>query len=132
MITLLCLVVRLFPRAFRAEFGADVAMQALDDYQRARAESVPKGLGSILASVSNIIAAALAEHLRPTWVSAHSPSKGSGMRNIIDLWRLDLTYAGRSLRRSPGFAAVTVLTLALTRFTAERTPSSTRRRATAI
>ena len=113
MITLLCLVVRLFPRAFRAEFGADVAMQALDDYQRARAESVPKGLGSILASVSNIIAAALAEHLRPTWVSAHSPSKGSGMRNIIDLWRLDLTYAGRSLRRSPGFAAVTVLTLAL-------------------
>ncbi len=113
MSALLRFVVRLFPRAFRAEFGADVVMQALADYERARAQSLPTGLWSIIASVGNIVAAALAEHVRPTWVSAHPAAKGIGMRGFFDVWRLDLTYASRALRRSPGFAAVTVLTLAL-------------------
>lgn len=113
MITLLRGVVRLFPRAFRAEFGDDVAQQALSDYRRACARSARAGLWSFVTSLINIIAAALAEHVRPTWVSARPVSKGIGMRGLFDVWRLDLTYAGRALRRSPGFAAVTVLTLAL-------------------
>lgn len=114
MKVLLACSVRLFPPAFRAAFGADVLAQATADYSRARSLGRLPGLWTALISAVNIVGAAAAEHLRPTWNSlTPSPYKGLSMQRILDQWRLDFTYAGRALRRSPAFTAVTVLTLAL-------------------
>ncbi|MCG6954505.1 MAG: ABC transporter permease [Gemmatimonadetes bacterium] len=39
--------------------------------------------------------------------------RSAGLSHALDTWRQDVTYALRQIRRSPGFAAVAILTLAL-------------------
>jgi putative ABC transport system permease protein len=105
--------VRLFPQPFRTEFGPEVLAQATRDHARACARGRLRGVWMLIVSALNIVASAAAERFHPTWITGSPSPKGIGMRGILDLWRLDFTYASRALRRTPGFTAVTVLTLSL-------------------
>jgi predicted permease len=103
----------LYPRAFRDAFASEVADQAVRDVAQARRRSAAAGAWTALASIFNIIGAALRERVRPTWHAPMARTKGFDMRHFFDNWRLDSVYAVRSLKRSKGFTAVSVLTLAL-------------------
>ncbi len=50
-----------------------------------------------------------------SWLPGHDPREGRrwDMGRFFDGWRRDFGQAARALRRAPGFAAVTILTLAL-------------------
>ena len=104
---------RLYPRAFRDAFAEDVASQAARDIARASARSLVKGSWTAASSILNIIGSALKERGRPTWHAQQPHKKGFDMQEFFDQWRRDLVFAFRSLRRSKGFTAVSVLTLAL-------------------
>jgi hypothetical protein len=113
------LCARLFPRVFREEFGADLVAQASSDYHRALEHGTFAGLRVGCLSVANLLGAAVAEHLRPTWNTTVVPvHQGSRMRTHLDQWRLDLAYAMRALRRSPGYGvqADDIVTFAGTAF----------------
>lgn len=109
-------LVRLFPAKFREEFGADIVEQVSVDFDRAEARGSRAALWFWLRSALNIVGSALAERHRPS--SFHSSTttgflQEHPMRRFIDGWRQDLKHAARGLRRSPGFATVTISTLAL-------------------
>jgi putative ABC transport system permease protein len=109
--------VRLFPAEFRGEFGADMAEQLAIDFDRARSRGRRAALWFWMRSAVNVTGAALAERGRPSsFLSAGTPTgflQEHPMRRFIDGWRQDLKHAARALRRSPGFAGVTIGTLAL-------------------
>jgi putative ABC transport system permease protein len=108
------MLVRLFPAAFREEFGAGMTEQIEQDLQRARARGRLAALWCAVATALDLALAAVAERWNPTWVSAKTPrSEEKGMRPTGQRWVRDLRHALRSLRRSPGFTAVTVGTLGL-------------------
>jgi predicted permease len=105
---------RLYPRAFRDAFATDVADQAARDVAQARSRGIVTGSWAAVISIVNIIGSALIERLRPTWhTPAAAPARGFDMGQFLDHWRRDTVYAVRSLRRTTGFTAVSVLTLAL-------------------
>jgi predicted permease len=91
----------------------DVADQAARDVAQARSRGIVRGACAALVSVFNIMGSALIERVRPTWHTPATKAKGLDMREFLDHWRRDLVYAVRSLRRTTGFTAVAVLTLAL-------------------
>jgi len=107
---------RLFPARFRQEFGADIAEQLAVDFDRARARGTRPALWFWMRSAVNIIGSALAEHYHPSsFTNGTSPGfrQEHTMRRFIDGWQQDLKHAARGLRRSPGFAGVTITTLAV-------------------
>ena len=114
---LLRLLVRLFPPAFREQFGADMLEQIGSDGERARARGPLTALGFFLATAADLVVAALAERVRPSWAGARGTvtrgTRGEGGGWTMDGWTEDLRLALRSLGRTPGFAAVAVGTLGL-------------------
>jgi putative ABC transport system permease protein len=99
------LLLRLFPRAFRGHFGEVVVEHAVRDSADAR---------SFAATTLDLLRAALAERLDPSWRDSHSERrKGEFMGIDMTGWGGELKLALRTLRRTPGFAATVIGTLGL-------------------
>jgi predicted permease len=99
--TALRLLVRLYPRPFREEFGAEIVEHAALDGPR-----------SFFASSFDICRSALAERWRPSWAAAATEKrKARGMSLTLIGWGAELRHALRTLRRTPGFTATVVGTL---------------------
>ncbi len=117
MNALLDLLIRLFPRAFRQQFGADLHEQVRVDLGRAERRGRWPALAFTVWTGLDLIRSAVAERLRPTWVGAHATSErvttGGERTMTMGGWTRDLLYATRALRRAPGFTAAVVVTLGL-------------------
>ena len=109
------LLLRLVPRPFRETAGAELEAAAAACLMRERARAGRLGVALAWCRLS-VDAAATGLAL---WFSAASTGPGLGGRRpsswerFMDNLRKDLLYALRGLRRQPGFALVTILTLAL-------------------
>jgi len=108
-------LLRLFPAAFRRKFEAEMADHLARDCDAARARGPGAALWHATAAATDLVRSALAEHWHPT-VTAPAPTMPSPKHDLMESiteWLRDLRLAARGLRRSPGFAAVTVGTLGL-------------------
>jgi putative ABC transport system permease protein len=107
-------MVRLFPIAFRARFGAAIVEQVERDYDRARERGHVSALLFWLDATWDLVRSSVSEHLNPTWTSTQPRLvEERDMQFTVREFGRDLRHATRSLRRSPGFAAVTIGTLGL-------------------
>lgn len=104
---LVALLLRLYPAGFRDRFGEEMLSTYLDQCDAARSR------GRVtLATLGNLLASLPAAHLdarRPKGPLLEPPPRTNRVHNLAT----DLRQMARSLARQPGFAAVTVLTLAL-------------------
>jgi putative ABC transport system permease protein len=107
-------LVRLYPTDFRERFGDELRADIARDYDAAP--------GSALAIAFDLVRSAIAERLWPTpavssyqtpAVSDLLPALPQPQPDMLDSILADLKFAVRSLRRSPGFAAVAIGTLGL-------------------
>jgi predicted permease len=83
-------LLRLFPRSFRAEYGAEMTKDFAREWQAAN------GVGAITLLASTLI-----------------DVFANAMRVHVDILIQDLRYAVRSLRRTPGFTVTAILVSAL-------------------
>ena len=105
-------LVRTFPPAFREQFGAEMNEQIEQDFDAARAKGIAAALGFFVATAFDLARTSVIERVRPTWTSHSQQREGTSM-SMTSEWARDLRHAARSLRRTPGFAIVTVGTLGL-------------------
>ncbi|HVZ48042.1 MAG TPA: ABC transporter permease, partial [Gemmatimonadaceae bacterium] len=107
-------LVRVLPRPFRDEFGAEIRADIARYHAAARAAGPRATLSFTLATAFDLVRAAVAERVRPSIATPALPTPPAGdtMGSFTD-WMRDLRHAMRTLRRSPGFAAVTIGTLGL-------------------
>lgn len=109
----LSLLLWLFPRPFRERFASAMLDEIERDYGRARAQGVSAALWFSLGTAWDLVRSAFAERWNPSWVSAQPSPEDKGMESARSTWMQDLRFALRSLRRAPGFAAVSIGTLGL-------------------
>jgi putative ABC transport system permease protein len=116
MIALLRALTKLYPKPFRARFGDELLADIGADLSAARKRGVVAEKARAIAIAFDILRSALAEYWTPSWSSLPHPDtypQEYDMSSRISDWIRDLRHASRTLRRSPGFAAVSVITLAL-------------------
>ena len=107
-------LIRLFPRGFRLQFGADLAAYVGDGYERARSAGWTRALGFTLATAIDLTRSAVAERLDPTWRAPSGATTNEGITGLIMAgFTSDFRFALRALLRSPGIAAVMIGTLGL-------------------
>jgi putative ABC transport system permease protein len=109
-------LLRAFPPAFRAEAGLALAEAFRDQWRAARARGARAVVGLWGRTLLDVARNAAAERLaaggkRPAPRAASPPSRRS--EPVIETTLRDLRLAVRSLRQRPGFAGLTILTLAL-------------------
>jgi putative ABC transport system permease protein len=107
-------LVALLPRSVRETAGPDLEAMAAACLARERARHGRRGvwLAWIRLAADAIVAAAAIRLAAPAQPDPHAPGRGAIEANM-DMLRNDLTFALRTLRRQPGFAAITLLTLTL-------------------
>ena len=114
MRSVLTFLVRLYPAPFRSQFESDMVEQIGRDYERACSQGRLRALGFWVATAVDMIRSAAAERWDPTWIAAPAPSTGREGRGwMVNDWTKDFRHAFRALRRTPGFTAVSVVTLGL-------------------
>ncbi len=96
------LLLRLYPAAFRERYGAAMLEFHRDRVRDARASGESLAILWI-RTVADVLLSALIERVRLV----------RGPDALADAFRQDATYAVRSLARRPGFALITISTLAL-------------------
>ncbi len=114
MRSFLALLVRLFPAEFRSQFGPDMVEQVQSDYDHALSHGRRRACVFTLLTSLDLVRSGLAERRNPTWAiprTTQITEENKGM--TMNGWTKDLRYAVRALRRSPGFAVVTIGTLGL-------------------
>jgi predicted permease len=105
---------RLLPRAFRDAAGAELEAAAVACLARERARMGPAGaLFAWVRLSADLVATALALWWPRTFTPPHGRSPRGALEALMDNLVKDFLYAVRGLRRQPGFAMLTVLTLAL-------------------
>ena len=108
------LLVRLFPAEFRLQFARDMREQIRRDAERAREQGRVSSLAFALSTLFDLLRSAIAERSDPTWTKSRLLFPDPENReSMLKAWMNDLKRALQALRREPGFAAVTVLTLGL-------------------
>ena len=116
MKTVLDRLVRLLPHGFRAQFGDDIREQ-IEREGRAAAERGPwRYAGWSAGTAWDLLRTAVLERIAPSWDPPGFDARTTlthWLGKTMNGWRRDLKLAFRTLRRSPGFTAITVLTLAL-------------------
>jgi putative ABC transport system permease protein len=108
-------VIRLYPARFRARFGAEMLSAYLDKRDALAGTGLRAGvLRHTLATLCNLLVSLPAVHFEEGQRYRPRPSiRQTGGTNRMQNFAVDLRHAVRSLRQQPGFAAVTILTLAL-------------------
>ncbi len=111
---LLTKVLRLFPHPFRQQFGDDLIEDMLAEYQRAASGGRGPKLWFIGTCTLSLLRSALAEHWSPSWTGVKRTLTPRRIEaTMLENWTRDLKNAARTIRRAPGFALVTIVTLGL-------------------
>ena len=114
MKTVLRGLIRLFPAPFRAQFGHGMLDDLEHEYQHTRARGRAATVWFAVATSWDLVRSAVAERVSPSWTRPQpSIDEGPDMGWTGKDWLTDLRFAARSLRRTPGFSAVTIGTLGL-------------------
>src|SRR6476620_12021903 len=100
------LVLRLRALVFRNRMSRDFADELRFHVERQTAENVARGMSDETARTAALQALGGVQRYKEEIGDAHG-------FHLFEQLRQDLTYASRAERRSPGFPAVVVLTLAL-------------------
>jgi len=110
----LALLVGLFPREFKDQFGADMVEQVQADYDLARAEGWLRATAFAVRTALDLLWASMVERFVPAWMNTDKPIiERAGVGMMMSEWMRDLRLAVRSLRREIGFAVIAVGTLGL-------------------
>lgn len=103
-----------FPSPFREQFREEMIAQIDRELLLARSRGRLPTLWYVVASATDLLTSAIAEHWNPAWANpGTSPLRRKGMRFILEQWYADLRHAARALRRTPGFTLITAGTLGL-------------------